>query len=221
VNIVLLGPPGSGKGTQAEHLEASLNIAYIASGDIFRAISRDETSLGRQVRSYLDQGQYVPDELTIKLIVWRLRQIDARRGFLLDGFPRTEAQAEALDAALKQRGAKVDAVVYITAPDEVLIGRICSRLSCRYCNAIFNTLTKPPRDGLICDECGHTLEYRADQAPNVVRTRLQAYRDATVPLVEYYRKRTRVLEVDGTQAIDEVTADIDAALDLPPARNTA
>ena len=218
MNIILLGPPGAGKGTQAHRLEQVLHLCTISSGDIFRAIGRQNTPLAREVRSYLDRGDYVPDQLTIELVLARLAQTDAQSGFILDGFPRTGAQAEALDRALEQTGSKVDLALYITAPTEVLMDRIMGRIVCPQCSAIYNLASRPPRVPGVCDVCGHGLERRTDEDPNVVRTRLEAYLNQTQPVVAYYRNRGCLVEIDGSQPMGVVEDQVDAALAVRGAR---
>lgn len=212
MNVILLGPPGAGKGTQANRLERALGLPHIASGDIFRSILRENSPLSEQVRHYMDLGQYVPDDLTVELVLHRLEGADARNGFLLDGYPRTLVQADALDDALASRGQKVDFALFITAPTDVLVSRIVGRVVCPNCNAIYNLTSNPPRVPNVCDVCGYRLERRADEEPEVVRTRLEAYVRQTTPLVDYYRNHGTLLQVDGSRPIAEVEAVLDGAL---------
>jgi adenylate kinase len=221
MNVILLGPPGAGKGTQATRLEAALGLPHIASGDIFRAIVRQNTSQSEEIRHYYDQGKYVPDDLTIQLLLDRLHQPDAKQGFLLDGFPRTTAQAEALDRALAKEGRRVDAVIHLSAPEELLLRRIDGRLVCPSCGAVYNAATNPPAVDGLCDVCGHQVERRSDEAPEVVRNRLHAYIEQTHPLVEYYRLCNCLTEIDASRSPDAVEEEIDMALGLTRADRRA
>ncbi|MBV9278571.1 MAG: adenylate kinase [Chloroflexi bacterium] len=214
MNVVLLGPPGAGKGTQADRLKRHLNIPHIASGDLFRALARQDTPLAREVRTYMDRGEYVPDKLTIEMVLTRLQQPDARRGFLLDGFPRTLAQAQALDDALAKGGQKIDHALYITAPTELLVRRTTGRLVCTRCGAIYNLETKPPKNDLICDICGGKVERRSDESPDVVRVRLETYREQTQPLIDYYRTRGCLVTIDGSLSMEAVEQEVDRALGI-------
>lgn len=215
MNILLFGPPGAGKGTQATRLETLLGLPHIASGDIFRTILRgDRTALTEEVRRYYDRGKYVPDDLTIELVLRRLHEPDAKSGFLLDGFPRTTTQAEALDRALEKEGRQVDCAVHLSAPEELLMKRISGRLVCPNCGAVYNEATNPPVNDLICDVCGHQVERRTDEDPAIVRNRLHAYIVQTAPLVAYYRQKDCLAEIDAARSLDEVETDIDAALGL-------
>ncbi len=214
MNIVLLGPPGAGKGTQAKRLSALLGLPHVASGDLFRAILDEETDLAREVRSYMERGAYVPDALTITAVLDRLSLPDAREGFLLDGFPRTLPQAAALDGWLVERGRQVDRVLYITAPAEVLVERIAGRIVCPVCNTIYNLSTRLPKRDMVCDIEGAPLERRSDEEPEIVRFRLQTYLRQTQPLVDYYRSAGKLVEVDGSRPMDEVTARIDRSVGL-------
>lgn len=218
MNIIVLGPPGVGKGTQAKRLESRLNLPHIASGDIFRAIRGQDTPLAVQVREYMDSGAYVPDALTIELVLNRLRQPDTHDGFILDGFPRTIGQAEALDRSLPALGVTVDRVLNITAPPSVLQQRLRGRIICPQCHAIYNLESRPPKHAMICDVCGHPLERRTDESPDVVRTRIEVYGRETRPLVEYYGRRGVVVTIDGACSIDAVDAAVDAALGMEGVR---
>jgi len=212
--VILLGPPGAGKGTQAKRVSAITGFPHIASGDIFRAIQREDTPLAHKVRSFYDRGEFVPDELTISLVLARLEEPDAKRGFLLDGFPRTLVQAAALDNALTEEGRKVDVTLYVTAPTEMLVDRIASRIICPNCGAIYNAATNPPRLDNICDKCGHALERRSDEEAETVRTRLEAFNRQTEPLVQYYRERGTLVQIDGTLPMEHVEDLVDRALGL-------
>jgi adenylate kinase len=212
MNAVLLGPPGAGKGTQAKRLQKKLNIPHIASGDLFRAIREQDTALGREVREYYDRGKYVPDKLTIDLVLARLEEPDAKNGFLLDGFPRTDPQATALDEALAKKGKKVDKALLITAPKEILVRRITGRLVCTKCGTVYNLETNPPKNDMICDVCGGKVERRADESPEVVRVRLEAYARQTEPLIQHYKARGSLVKIDGSRPVDEVEAEVDEAL---------
>lgn len=218
MNIIVLGPPGVGKGTQAKRLEAKLGLPHVASGDIFRAIRGENSSLARQVREYMDSGAYVPDALTIELVLNRLQEADAVGGFILDGFPRTIGQAEALDRDLPPLGRSIDLVLDITAPPDVLQQRLRGRVICPQCHAIYNLESMPPRQTMVCDVCGHALERRTDESPDVVRTRIEVYGRETRPLVEYYGRQGLVVEIDGARSIDAVECDVDAALGLEGVR---
>jgi adenylate kinase len=216
MDIVLLGPPGAGKGTQAKRLSALLDLPHVASGDLFRVILHEETALAHEVRAFMDRGEYVPDNLTITMVLERLSLPDADRGFLLDGFPRTLPQASALEEWLAGRGQRVNHVLYITAPSEVLVQRISGRVVCPVCNTIYNMATNPPRNDMLCDIEGAPLERRTDEDPEVVRVRLETYLRQTQPLVEHYRNMGVLAEVDGSQPMDTVTGEIDRVVGLVP-----
>jgi adenylate kinase len=208
----MLGPPGVGKGTQARMLGEKIHAPQVASGDLLREAVRDKTALGVQAHSYMDQGSLVPDELVLKLIGARLDQADAKRGFILDGFPRSVPQAEALAGMLKQRGETLSQVIAIDAPDEELVKRISGRRTCRSCNEMYHMTFDPPAKPGICNKCGGELYQREDDHEDTVRHRLQVYDKATKPLLDYYGKAGILSQVDGTGHPDEILARIMAKL---------
>jgi adenylate kinase len=211
--ILLFGPPGVGKGSQAERLRESLQLPHVATGDVFRDNVKRETPLGVLAEGYMSRGELVPDEVTVALLKERLDQPDAVRGVLLDGFPRTEAQATALAHLLAERGESVRIVLFISAPEEVLIERLASRWTCGRCGAIYNAATNPTREPGVCDRCGGPVEQRADDSPDVQRRRIRVYLEQTVPVVEYYRQRGVLAEIDGRRSIEEVYTDILEAIE--------
>jgi len=204
MRIILLGPPGAGKGTQAESIRRRWNIAYISTGDILRANVKTGTELGRSAKDYMAAGKLVPDEVIIAMMESRLQEPDAESGFLLDGFPRTVGQAEALDALLNRLGLKLDVVVELEVPDDVVVRRLSSRRVCRQCGEIYNTTAKPAQHGDICDKCGGEVIRRDDDTEEVIRERLAVFHDQTAPLIAYYRDKGALLKVDATGAKDAV-----------------
>lgn len=207
----MLGLPGAGKGTQGELLAQRLGIPRISTGDMFRAVLRSDTALGRQVKEYVERGELVPDHLTVALVEERLAQPDARAGFVLDGFPRTVPQAQALDEKLASVGRPLHAAVYIHVPPEEAIRRIASRRVCAQCGATYSR-DQVDKGGGRCPGCGGPLVQRPDDSEETARRRLQVYMAQTHPVVEYYRRKGILVEVDGQQAIPAVLADILAAL---------
>lgn len=203
---VLIGPPGAGKGTQAQRISNALHLPHISSGDLFREHLKNETELGKLARTYMERGELVPDDVTIKMVGDRLAQPDCRNGALLDGFPRTPAQAQALSKALDSFGGQVDAVPYIQVPENVLVNRLSGRWTCRSEGHVYHEKFNPPKKAGVCDMDGSELYQREDDKPATVRNRIQVYFEQTMPLIEYYSAVGLLLEVDGAAPIDEVTA---------------
>jgi adenylate kinase len=204
----MLGAPGAGKGTQAKRIADKYEIPHISTGDIFRANIKNGTELGKKAKEYMDQGLLVPDELTVNLVIDRVSNDDCKNGYVLDGFPRTIPQAEALDNALTARGEKIDFAVNVEVPDENIINRMSGRRACLTCGATYHTeFIKPKVEG-ICDNCGSTLVLRDDDKPETVKKRLDVYHDQTQPLIDYYSGKNVLAEVDGTKIMDDVFADI-------------
>jgi adenylate kinase len=212
VNLVLLGPPGSGKGTQGERLQEDFRLPYYATGDILRAAVRDETALGREAKEYMDRGDLVPDDVIIGVIVERIQDSDAADGFILDGFPRTTPQAEALDAELDGLGRSLTAAILIEVSEEEVIRRLGGRRTCVKEGHVFHVDFDPPKASDVCDVDGSRLIVRDDDKPEVIRHRLEQYREKTEPLVAYYEGRGVLRRVDGSLAPDEVGDRIRAVL---------
>lgn len=210
--IVLLGPPGAGKGTQAKAVAAEMDLAHVSSGDLFRENLKNQTELGQLAQTYMTRGQLVPDDVTIAMIRERLQRPDTQKGALLDGFPRTPAQAEALDAMLAERGEQIAVVPLITVPDEELVERLSGRWTCRAQGHIYHEKFNPPKTPGICDIDQSELYQRDDDKAETVRNRIQVYHKQTAPLIEYYRQREKLVEIDGTQPIESVTQDLLAAI---------
>ena len=204
--IVLLGPPGAGKGTQAEILAEKTKLAHVSSGDLFRENIKNQTELGRIAKSFMDKGELVPDDVTIKMIKDRLVRPDCETGAILDGFPRTPAQADAFEVILTEIKGRVDLVPYITASEEVLVARTGGRWTCRAHGHIYNQTYNLPKQSGVCDFDGSELYQRDDDKEEMVRHRIRVYLKQTMPLVEYYRKAGRIIEIDGMQAKEKVTA---------------
>jgi adenylate kinase len=208
LNLVLLGPPGSGKGTQGERLQEDLRLPYYATGDILRAAVRDETELGRTAKQYMDAGDLVPDEVIVGVIAEALDSEAARDGFLLDGFPRTTPQAEALDAKLAELGRAVGAVLLIDVSDEEVVRRLGGRRTCAENGHVFHVDFNPPEQEGVCDVDGSELITRDDDKPDVIRKRLETYHEKTEPLVDYYDQRSVLRRIDGERDPDEVAEEI-------------
>ena len=212
MKIIMLGAPGAGKGTQAARMAEKYHIPHISTGDIFRANIRDNTELGQKAKSYMDKGLLVPDELTCDLVMDRISQDDCRDGFILDGFPRTIPQAEALTKALEAKGTAMDAAVDVEVPDENIINRMGGRRFCPVCGATYHVVALPPKKEGICDNDGAALVIRDDDKPETVKTRLDVYHEQTQPLIDYYQKAGILKTVDGTKSADEVFEAIVKAL---------
>ena len=214
MNLILLGPPGAGKGTQAQRLVGTLGLVQLSTGDMLRAVVTEGSRLGEKVKSIMEAGQLVPDAIIVSMIAERIEQPDCQGGFILDGFPRTVAQAEALDAMLNDRGSRLNAVVVIGVDDDRLVERITGRFSCASCGAGYHDSFKPPKVARTCDICGQTeFSRRNDDNRETVVARLAAYHDQTTPLLPYYSARDVLKTVDGMADIDEVGRQIDAALE--------
>jgi adenylate kinase len=208
LNLVLLGPPGSGKGTQGERLNEDLRLPYYATGDILRAAVREETELGKTAKRYMDAGDLVPDEVIVGVIVEALESEEARDGFILDGFPRTTPQAEALDAKLVELGRTVNAVLLIDVSDDEVVRRLGGRRTCEANGHVFHVEFNPPQREGVCDIDGSPLIVRDDDGPEVIRKRLATYHEKTEPLVDYYDSRSVLRRIDGEQPPDAVEAEI-------------
>ena len=211
-NIVFVGAPGAGKGTQASMVAQKLNMVHISSGDLFRQALEQRTELGKQVKAYMEKGALVPDEITIQMVMERLSATDGENGVILDGFPRNLPQAEALGGAVGEQGKAIDKVIYIKVPEEELIKRLSGRWLCRQCQAVYNTVNSPPRIEGKCDKCGGELYQRPDDKPETVKKRLDVYFAETAPLIDYYRRQGTLMTVEGEGSVEEVTRRIVATL---------
>ncbi len=210
--VILLGPPAAGKGTQATRLSEHLNLPHVASGDLFRYNLKNETELGLQAKAYMDRGALVPDDLTIAMVLDRLSRPDCAAGALLDGFPRTLAQAAALDKALAEKGVAINGVLNIIVPNEALIERVTGRRLCRSCGEPYHIKFNPPQTEGVCDKDGGELYQRDDDNETTVQNRLKVYWDQTSPLIGYYKNTGVLVDIDGNQDIDAVTEALKAAV---------
>ena len=208
MKIIMLGAPGAGKGTQAKKIAEVCKVPHISTGDIFRANIKNGTELGAKAKQYMDKGLLVPDELTCDLVVDRIQQSDCANGYILDGFPRTIPQAEALTNALKAIDQKMDYAINVEVPDENIIGRMSGRRACVGCGATYHVVYNPTKVEGVCDACGENLILREDDKPETVKNRLNVYHEQTQPLIDYYKGQNILLEVDGTQSMDDVFTDI-------------
>ena len=233
--IIMIGAPGAGKGTQADILSQEMNLPHIASGDLFRQALEERTEVGLLAKSYMDKGELVPDEITIKMILERINQPDCASGFLLDGFPRTLEQAEVLDKALTEQEKSIDKAIYIEVPHEELVKRLSGRWLCRTCQTPYHTISSPPRlpknsrlpspGGQVfgeqaktpgkCDKCGGELYQRSDDREETVKERLSIFFAQTAPILDYYKKQNRLIRVNGDLGIQEVAREIISALKAP------
>lgn len=212
MKLLIMGRPGAGKGTQAANIKEYYKIPHISTGDMFRAAIKNQTELGLLAKSYMDKGGLVPDEVTIGLVRERLAEADCKNGFLLDGFPRTVAQAEALDEILKSNGIKLDAVLDVNVPAEKLIRRMVGRRVCKTCGATFHVEFNAPKKDGICDNCGSPLVQRADDTEATAKNRLEVYDNQTAPLLDFYSKKGILKTVNGDQPLDKVFEDIKETL---------
>lgn len=208
MNLLIMGPPGAGKGTQAETLVSKLGITHISTGDMFRTAMKEGTEMGIKAKEYMDKGELVPDFVVVGMVKERLSQQDCAKGFLLDGFPRNVVQAEALDETLKAIGSNLDAVVNIVVPREKLIKRLTGRRICRNCGASYHVIFKKPKVEGICDICGGEIYQRSDDNETAANNRLYVYEANTQPLIDYYGKRGLLRNIDGDQEINKVMEDI-------------
>ncbi len=213
MRIILLGPPGVGKGTQAQSIIRRYDIPHISTGDILRENIKAGTPLGLEAKQYMDKGLLVPDELVVSIVKDRLSKDDCKKGFLLDGYPRTIAQAEALERDLKELGMELDKVINLNAESKTLIDRISGRRICRQCSASYHVMFNAPKADGICDSCGGELYQRDDDKVETVQTRIGVYMGQTEPLIKYYRDRNKLVDVDGTKAISEIFDEICRVLD--------
>lgn len=213
MKVVMLGAPGAGKGTQAKMIATKYNVPHISTGDIFRANIKEGTELGKKAKSYMDQGLLVPDELVVDLVVDRLQQEDCKDGYILDGFPRTIPQAEALDAALSKLNTKLDVALDIDVADDFIVKRMGGRRACLGCGATYHIVNIPPKKEGICDTCGAELVLRDDDKPETVEKRLLVYHEQTQPLIDYYKNSGILVTLDGTKDMNEVFANICSVLE--------
>ncbi len=204
MNIVFLGPPGAGKGTQAKKIAEKYGIPQISTGDMFREHLSKGTELGQKAKEYMDKGQLVPDEIVLGMVEERLKQPDCEKGFILDGFPRTVPQAEALDKLLEKMGKKIDYAICIDVPDDELVKRLTGRRTCKNCGMMYHVIFKPPKEEGKCDVCGGELYQRADDNEETVRNRLKVYHEQTEPIIQFYEKKGVLHRIDGMGSIDEI-----------------
>ncbi len=204
MNIILLGPPGSGKGTQAKEIIEKHSIPQISTGDLLREAVKNETELGKKAKEYMDAGKLVPDEVVVGMVKERLQKDDCQNGFILDGFPRTVPQAEALDQTLSEVGKKIDNVLSIEVPDSEVVERLSGRRTCENCGTMYHVKFNPPKQEGVCDKCGGKLYQRDDDNEKTIKNRLQVYHDQTSPLKDYYSKKGLVKEIEGVGDIAQI-----------------
>jgi adenylate kinase len=213
--IIILGAPGAGKGTQADILSQEMNLTHIASGDLFRRALEERTKVGLLAKSYMDKGELVPDEITIKMILERINQPDCASGCLFDGFPRTLRQAKVLDKALKEQGKTMDKAIYIEVPNEELVKRLSGRWLCRTCQTPYHIINSPPKTPGKCDKCGGELYQRSDDKEETVRDRISVFFAQTVPILDYYEKQGKLIKVNGNLGMQGVAKEMISALKAP------
>jgi len=204
VNIILMGPPGAGKGTQAERIAKNFGLLHVSTGDMFREAVKEGTAMGKKAKEYMDKGTLVPDEIVVGIVKERLSKPDAADGVLLDGFPRTVEQAEALDEVLRELGLKLDAVLSVDVDEEELVTRLTGRRVCSNCGTTYHIKFNPPKVRNICDHCGSELYQRSDDTVETVKERLDVYKKQTFPLIEYYKRKGLFQSIDGNQDIEQV-----------------
>lgn len=213
MNLIFMGPPGAGKGTQAEFIKQNYPIPHISTGDMFREAVSKGTEMGLRAKQYMDEGKLVPDEVTIGVVEERLGQPDCQQGFLLDGFPRTLVQAEALDRVMANLGRSIEAAIDIYVPDQILVERMSGRISCKECKTVYNLNSHPPATAGVCDKCGGELVQRNDDKEETARRRLQVYQEETRPVTDYYLQHGILHRIDGNRDSEAVFADIQKVLE--------
>ena len=211
--LILLGAPGVGKGTQGALISKEYGIPQISTGDILRSEVKNETELGKKAKAYMEKGELVPDDVIIEMMEKRIKEDDCKNGFILDGFPRTVAQAEAFDRMLAKNGLELDKVILIDVPEEEIIDRLTGRRICPNCGAVYHIKNNPPKVEGVCDRCGSKLIQRDDDREDVVKKRLEVYKKSTMPLIDYYTKTSKLVKVDGTGDIEEIFARIKKILE--------
>ncbi len=211
--LILLGAPGVGKGTQGALISKEYGIPQISTGDILRSEVKNETELGKKAKAYMEKGELVPDDVIIEMMEKRIKEDDCKNGFILDGFPRTVAQAEAFDRMLAKNGLELDKVILIDVPEEEIIDRLTGRRICPNCGAVYHIKNNPPKVEGVCDRCGSKLIQRDDDREDVVRKRLEVYKKSTMPLIDYYTRTSKLVKVDGTGDIEEIFARIKKILE--------
>jgi adenylate kinase len=204
LRLILLGPPGAGKGTQAQLLSSKFGIPHVSTGDILREAIKEETQVGLKAKSYVEKGALVPDDIINKIVILRLKKPDSKQGFILDGYPRTVTQALKLDKALSQRDEEIDFVLYFKTSTPVIIERLSGRRICRECQAVYHIKNMPPRKEGVCDRCGGSLYQRPDDKEETVKKRLEVYAQATKPLIDYYQKKNKFMKVNGDLKADKL-----------------
>jgi len=212
-----MGPPGAGKGTQAGTVASLVSVTHVASGDLLRELVKQDTDQAREVKAYMDRGELVPDELTLAIVMARLSEPDCENGFILDGFPRTVSQARALDEELAGTGRRIDRVINLVVPEDVLLGRLSGRWLCRDCHASYHAVFSPPTVAGVCDKCGGQLYQREDDTLETARRRLEVYERDTLPVLEYYRTTHDLVDVSGDGSVGEISESLREAIMTPPA----